>query len=104
MIWIHHTGKSWQHFRPDNRLSGLSDTRYQVGNTSSNKITKVKHFEPRLALGWVTFQGLDVDGVAINAFKKPRSGEKVSPFYAPGATKLISGIRLDNVTLKKCQG
>ena len=37
--------------------------------TSSHKITEVKQLGPRLALGWVTFQGLDVDAVDKNIVK-----------------------------------
>ena len=36
---------------------------YEVGNTSSCKNTEAKQLGPRLALGWLTIQGLDVDAV-----------------------------------------
>ena len=36
---------------------------YQVGNTSSRKITEVLQLGPRLALGWEIMRGLDVDAV-----------------------------------------
>ena len=42
---------------------------YHVGNTSSRKITEVKQLRPRLALGWVTIQGLEVDAVATTKVK-----------------------------------
>ena len=48
---------------------------YQVGNTSSRKNTEVKPLGPRLALRWVTIQGLDVDAVATKYCKNPRSGD-----------------------------
>ena len=46
---------------------------YQVGNTSSRKITKFKQLGPQLALGWVTIQGLDVDAVAYKYCKIPEA-------------------------------
>ena len=45
---------------------------YHVGNTSSRKNTEVKQLGPRLALGWVTIQGLDVDAVATNNVKSQK--------------------------------
>ena len=35
----------------------------------SRKITEVKQLRPRLALGWVTIQGLEVDAVATTKVK-----------------------------------
>ena len=52
----------------------------------SRKITAVKPLGPRLAFGWVTIQGLDVDAVATNTVKsqKQRTGP---PVNASGAKK-----------------
>ena len=58
---------------------------YQVGNTSSHKNTEVKQLGPRLALGWVTIQGLDVDAVATNTVK--------SQMRRNGASKYASGAK-----------
>ena len=43
------------------------------------KNTEVKQYGPRLAFGWVTIQGLDVDAVATNTVKpqKPRNGASI---------------------------
>ena len=47
-----------------------------IGNTSFRKITDVKQLGPRLALGWVTIQGLEVDAVCIgtNNVKSQKRG------------------------------
>ena len=49
---------------------------YQVGNTSSRKNTEVQQLGPRLALGWVTIQGLDVNAVDTNTVKSGAKKEK----------------------------
>ena len=51
---------------------------------------KFKQHGPRLALGWVTIQGLDVDVVATNTVKsqKRRNGASIT-VYASGAKKNI---------------
>ena len=47
------------------------------------KNTEVKQYGPRLAFGWVTIQGLDVDAVATNTvLLNPRSGETGPQIYA----------------------
>ena len=48
---------------------------YQVGNTSSRKITEAKQLGPRLTLGWVTIQGLDVDAVCSKNTVKSQKRE-----------------------------
>ena len=45
---------------------------YQVGNTSSCKITEVKQLGPRLALGWEIMRGLDVDAVTTITVKSQK--------------------------------
>ena len=52
----------------------------QVGNTSSRKNTEVQQLWPRLSLGWVTIQGLEVDAVATNIVKsqKRRKGTSIT--------------------------
>ena len=56
---------------------------YQVGNTSSRKMTEVQQLGPRLALEWVTIQGLDVDAVATNTVKaqERRNGASIKCFW-----------------------
>ena len=51
----------------------------------SRKNTEVKQLGPRLALGWVTIQGLDVDAVATNTVK--------SQMRRNGASKYASGAK-----------
>ena len=67
---------------------------YQVGNTSSRKNTEVKPLGPRLALRWVTIQGLDVDAVATKYCKSL----KRPPFYVPEAKQSLTPIKI--VTVK----
>ena len=59
---------------------------YQVGNTSSRKITVVKQLGPRLALGWVTIQELNWR-CSHKYCKNPRSGETGPPKIASGQKK-----------------
>ena len=55
---------------------------YQVGNTSSRKITEVKQLQlgPRVVLGKVTIQGLAMDAVVTNTVKIPEA-EKQGLYY-----------------------
>ena len=53
----------------------------QVGNTSSRKNTEVKQLGTRLALVWVTIQGLDVDAVATNTVKSQKRKNVAKMMY-----------------------
>ena len=74
---------------------------YQVGNTSSHKNTEVKQLGPRLALGWVTIQGLDVDAVATNTVKSQKRRNGTSIIWAGAKKKLYIIIYID-VSLFEC--
>ena len=58
---------------------------YQVGNTSSRKITEVKQLGLRLALGWATIQELDMDAAVTGTVKsqKRRNGASITCFWGP---------------------
>ena len=48
--------------------------------TSSRKNSEVKQLGPRLALGWVTIQGMDMDALKLLQYCKIRHGASIICF------------------------